>query len=188
MRKLVISTLSSLVPVEIKRAFQEIQNYFNQVNNEGGVTTADSLASGYYSKVQADGKYEVKSNKVTSLSGTSTDIQYPSAKLMFDQLALKEDLANKVTSISVESTDDQYPSAKLLYDQLELKEDVANKVTSLSDTSTNEEYPSAKAVYDELQAKSDVFLEYITGTSTPTGKSFTIRKYDDGTFDWEELI
>ena len=29
-------------------------------------------------------------NKVTSISGTSTDVQYPSAKLLYDQLALKE--------------------------------------------------------------------------------------------------
>lgn len=121
MRRLVISTLSSLVPVEIKRAFQDIQAYFNQVNNEGGVTTNDNLTGNYYSKTQADGKYEVKSNKVTSLSGTSTDIQYPSAKLTYDQLALKENLVNKVTSISGASTNTQYPSAKLLYDQLALK-------------------------------------------------------------------
>ena len=34
---------------------------------------------------------EVTSNKVTSISGASTDIQYPSAKLVYDQLALKVD-------------------------------------------------------------------------------------------------
>ena len=32
------------------------------------------------------------SNKVTSLSASSTDTQYPSAKLLYDQLALKADV------------------------------------------------------------------------------------------------
>jgi hypothetical protein len=36
-------------------------------------------------------QYEVHSNKVTSLSASSTDAQYPSAKLTYDQLALKQD-------------------------------------------------------------------------------------------------
>ena len=53
-------------------------------------------------------------------------MQYPSAKLLYDQLALKEDALNKVTSISSLSTDIEYPSAKLVYDQLALKQ---NKVT-----------------------------------------------------------
>jgi len=35
-------------------------------------------------------------NKVTSISGASTDTQYGSAKLLFDQLALKADLAGSV--------------------------------------------------------------------------------------------
>ncbi len=32
---------------------------------------------------------EASSNKVTAVSGSSTDVQYPSAKLLYDQLALK---------------------------------------------------------------------------------------------------
>jgi len=38
---------------------------------------------------------ENAANKVTSVSGASTDTQYPSAKLAYDQLALKEATANK---------------------------------------------------------------------------------------------
>lgn len=30
-------------------------------------------------------------------------------------------------------------------------------------------------------------VEYITGTTTPTGLKFRIVKYDDGTLGWEEL-
>jgi predicted RecA/RadA family phage recombinase len=37
---------------------------------------------------------EVTTNKVTSLSGASTDVQYPSAKLVYDQLALKAPLSS----------------------------------------------------------------------------------------------
>ncbi len=58
---------------------------------------------------------EDSSNKVTSLSSASTNTQYPSAKLVYDQLALKENLANKVTSVDENSTDAQYPTAKCLH-------------------------------------------------------------------------
>lgn len=71
---------------------------------------------------------ENTSNKVTSLSASSTDTQYPSAKLVYDQLALKEAIANKVTSLSSSSTNTQYPSAKLVYDQLALKLNIADLV------------------------------------------------------------
>lgn len=42
----------------------------------------------------AESGAEVTTNKVTSLSGASTDVQYPSAKLAYDQLALKAPLAS----------------------------------------------------------------------------------------------
>ena len=64
---------------------------------------------------------EDKSNKVTSISSSSTHAQYPSAKLMYNQLGTKENSSNKVTSVSSSSTDAQYPSAKLMYDLLALK-------------------------------------------------------------------
>lgn len=40
---------------------------------------------------------EQTSNKVTSISSSSTDTQYPSAKLLYDQLALKQDASTAVT-------------------------------------------------------------------------------------------
>jgi hypothetical protein len=43
---------------------------------------------------QVAGSYEVTSNKVTSISGASTDVQYPSAKLLYDQLLLKLNTTN----------------------------------------------------------------------------------------------
>lgn len=41
---------------------------------------------------------ENSANKVTSISGASTHTQYNSAKLLYDQLALKEDIVNKNAS------------------------------------------------------------------------------------------
>lgn len=43
--------------------------------------------------------YELLSNKVTSISVWSTDIQYPSAKLLYDQLLLKQDSLQSWTNI-----------------------------------------------------------------------------------------
>ena len=43
---------------------------------------------------------EAVANKVTSISESSTDTQYPSAKLLYDQLALKQGLSNSLTSIA----------------------------------------------------------------------------------------
>jgi len=43
-------------------------------------------------------------NKVTSLSGSSTDTQYPSAKLVYDQLAGKQPTGNYITLASLSSS------------------------------------------------------------------------------------
>ena len=72
---------------------------------------------------------ENTSNKVTSLSSSSTDTQYPSAKCVYDTLLgnvnytlgefLKvQYLSDKVTSLSSQSTNNQYPSAKCVYDHI----------------------------------------------------------------------
>ena len=73
-------------------------------------------------------QYQAK-NLVTSISSSSTDTQYPSAKCVYDALAADELIisglatdmevkSNKVTSISSSSTDTQYPSAKCVYDAI----------------------------------------------------------------------
>ena len=95
-------------------------------NNLTYSTSTTTYALSAYQGYILDQNKENVSNKVTSVSSASTDVQYPSAKLLYDQLALKEDALNKVTSISSLSTDIEYPSAKLVYDQLALKQ---NKVT-----------------------------------------------------------
>lgn len=108
-------------------------------------------------------------NKVTSLSSGSTDTQYPSAKLTYDQLALKENLTNRRASFQVTPDDTHYITEKLAYDQLLLKEDKTNKVTSISGSSTDVQYPTAKLLFDQLALKLNVsakalFSDINTGT------------------------
>ncbi|MBO4683251.1 MAG: hypothetical protein J5611_01585 [Alphaproteobacteria bacterium] len=57
------------------------------------IPTTGAVAGAISAAITAEslGKYEQSVNKVTSLSGSSTDTQYPSAKLVYDQLALKQD-------------------------------------------------------------------------------------------------
>lgn len=72
---------------------------------------------------------ENAANKVTSVTSTSTDTQYPSAKAMYTALAGKqaslgytaEDAANKTQTIDADSTDTQYPSAKAVHLALDSK-------------------------------------------------------------------
>lgn len=114
---------------------------------------------------------EAKANKVTSLSSSSTDTQYPSAKLVYSQLTTKEATSNKSTSISSASTNTQYPSAKAVYDYAETK---ASKTNSISSSSTNTEYPSAKAVYTYGEAKANKTASLSsasTNTQYPTAKA-----------------
>ena len=87
------------------------------------------------------------SNKVTDISSSSTDDQYPSAKAVYGELNQFEKASNKVTGISSSSTDTQYPSAKAVYNTFEK---ASNKVTSISSSSTGDQYPSAKLVYSYL--------------------------------------
>lgn len=129
---------------------EDVSNKENSVINTSTTKypTVNLLRSGLSAKQDALGfTPENVANKVTSISGSSTDTQYPSAKLVYDQLAGKqptgsylvasditgkEDSSNKVTSISGASTDAQYPSAKLVYDQLAGKQPTGSYLTSLN--------------------------------------------------------
>jgi hypothetical protein len=110
--------------------------------------TADSpnpvTSDGIYQALQAIdlSACEKIVNKVTSINAQSTDVQYPTAKLLYDSLqalsgiyaaivhthvaaditnlstvlSVYELLSNKVAAVDAQSTDDQYPTAKLLFD------------------------------------------------------------------------
>lgn len=49
-----------------------------------GVSDSNLLAFGQQFKTKTDAAYEAKTNKVTALSSSSTDTQYPSAKCVYD--------------------------------------------------------------------------------------------------------
>ena len=57
------------------------------VNNTKVNNLKTSLDNAYASKSHTHTGYESSSNKVTSLSSSSTDTQYPSAKSVYDTLA-----------------------------------------------------------------------------------------------------
>lgn len=119
---------------------------------------------------------EDNSNKVTSISSSSTDDQYPSAKCVYDQLDAKlsveqyeedeEVIAASLNDLNSRLNDKQ----PLLVSGTNIKtinntsllgsgnitinadtsacEMLTNKVTSLSSSSTDTQYPSAKCMYD----------------------------------------
>lgn len=131
----------SEILINVSTSVDEQTKYVYFTDSQIVTYTADdddwvySSTSDMASKTYVDTGLALKedvSNKVTSISGSSTDTQYPSAKLVYDQLALKEVLSNKVTSISGSSTDTQYPSAKLVYDQLATKQATINSGNKLS--------------------------------------------------------
>lgn len=61
-------------------------------------STAGSLSAADKVRVDSIPLLERKSNKVITISGSSTDIQYPSAKLLYDQLATKEPIITSGTT------------------------------------------------------------------------------------------
>lgn len=99
---------------------------------------------------------EDASNKVTSLSSSSTDTQYPSAKLVYDELDKKLDAADVPTKTSDLTNDGaDGTNAFITAQDITGKEDSSNKVTSLSASSTDTQYPSAKLTYDQLALKAN---------------------------------
>lgn len=54
------------------------------------------------------------SNKVTSISGSSTDTQYPSAKLLYDQLATKQATINSGNKLSADYVNDTSTTNKFV--------------------------------------------------------------------------
>jgi len=58
--------------------------------------------------------FEALANKVTSISGASTDIQYPSAKLLYDQLAGKQAQLNGTGFVKASGTTISYDNSTYL--------------------------------------------------------------------------
>ena len=120
---------SVTLPVYVKAdgTVATITSYQGKAATAGTADKAKADING----AQIDTTYEKLSNKVTTLSATSTDTQYPSAKAVYTELGKKqaalgyaaENAGNKVTALSATSTNTQYPGAKLVYDELAKKVD-----------------------------------------------------------------
>ena len=83
---------------------------------------------------------EDASNKVVSMDSNSTNIQYPSAKSVYDALSGKENSSNKKTTLTGnESRNDFYPTTKAVADALSGKAPAATAFT-FDTTTTNVVY------------------------------------------------
>lgn len=98
---------------------------------------------------------EHTSNKTQIINDESLDIEYPSAKAVYNELADKE---KKITEISktmtemVKVVDSQGQDINHLFNDVEYR---GNKTLVIDSSCNDSEYPSAKAVYNELIKKVD---------------------------------
>jgi len=109
--KNVVTDANGNIVVEDKPA---IPTKTSQLTNDSNFLTSHQDISGK----------ENTSNKVTSISSSSTDTQYPSAKLLYDQLQLKQ---NSASLAAVATSGD--------YNDLDNQPSIPSKVTDLSDES-----------------------------------------------------
>lgn len=116
-------------------------------------------------------------NKVTSLSGSSTDVQYPSAKLTYDQLALKANLAGAAFTGDISST------GKITGRTIKNTQSVTTATTFTHNcTSYQEGKITALA--------SDLTVAAPTGTPVD-GEKFILRMKDNGTnrtITWDSIF
>ena len=106
---------------------------------------------------------EATSNKVTSISSSSTDAQYPSAKLLYDQLALKQATLNSGTNIKTINGNSILGSGNIV---IESGSNIDVDDT-LSTTSTNP--VQNKVITTELNKK----IEGITSNNVITALGYT---------------
>lgn len=135
-----------IIPVTNLSDFNDDLNYITSVDTssfDSGISVSNMETSSVYSNGNFVSQYnfnrtvnedigdlwdsiqnkEDQSNKVTSLSSTSTDTQYPSAKAVYDSLDAKEDESNKVSSWNSTTNNIRYPTEKLVKDSLDGKAD-----------------------------------------------------------------
>lgn len=94
-------------------------------------------------------KEDVK-NKTQSLTQTSTDYQYPSAKVVYNNLILKQDKANLKTSLT--DSDTEYPSCKAV--KTTTDELAKRDLTNLTDEGKTRLLGAAMPDYKKAQDRS----------------------------------
>ncbi len=115
-------------------------------------TLATSKISGLDTALAAK---EVTSNKVTTLSSSSTDTQYPSAKVVYTELAKKQNTLTIDSSLSSSSTNPV--QNKVINTALAAKEASANKLktgdtTTIGDSNKDTLYPTIGRVTAEIDS------------------------------------
>jgi hypothetical protein len=111
---------------------------------------------------QASGSYELSTNKVTSISGASTDTQYPSAKLVYDQLALKAALISPTFATSI--TGSYLTASEMLITDADKKIVSAPVATYPSLTELSYIKGLSSAIQTQLNAKAPSANPTFTGT------------------------
>ena len=117
---------------------------------------------------------EKTSNKVTSMSSSSTDEQYPSAKAVYDISNTFEKTSNKVIGIDKLSTHDEYPSAKAVYNVLNqfLSYNSPEWKNTLFDTAMWYFYEGANTVADNLPTPHCIVLVFRKSVSRGVAFAF----------------
>lgn len=128
------------------------------ITDDSGITSTDiTTALGYTP--------ENVTNKVVSLSSSSTDTQYPSAKLVYDQLALKQPLISSTAMLSSDLVDDTNKTHKFA-----TSAQLTQISTNTGDISTiNGKIPSAATTTNQLADKSFVNSSISTNTANFIG-------------------
>lgn len=161
-------TSSSTNPVTSGGVYTALSNKQNILTFDSSPTqdgTNPVTSGGVYSAL--NGKEET-SNKITTVSSTSTDTEYPSAKAVYNRY--KQNLDNisslntrlttaegNISSVQTQANTTQSSlnttnsNVSALQTTMQTKESTSNKVTSISSGSTDVEYPTAKCVYDAIQ-------------------------------------
>lgn len=145
--------------------------------------------------ISVEGK-ENAENKTSTLSSSSTDTQYPTAKAVWDLISVKEDKSNKITALGNNPTDTQYPSAKLVKT---ITDGLLNVTTvNITDTSCNNYsgklmFAYGNNVSDKPSSAANGYLINIPHSIQPTkynkqfwinrtGGSMFVREMEDGTW------
>lgn len=145
-------------------------------------------ASNYYTKEQMDvllsGK-EVKSNKVTSIGGGSTDTQYPSAKAVNTALGNKADKEDTYTKEEVDSMDDE--SVKSMQYDAESNSIVYEKNDGLTNVSLAEIQAKGENVatsYQKEMLDEIEWVAYCPSGYPNVGQSTVVEAADDSYSYW----
>jgi hypothetical protein len=152
---------------------QDALTFSTDIETDKASTTKISAIKTFYDWAVA--KFLLATKLVTSWSGTPSDENIPSEKLVYDELVnldankydknavdlllgAKEDITNKSSNIDTDKTSTtKYANVKAIYDWAVGKFiDLTKIVTTWAATPSNDNIPSEKLVKDSLNLKADI--------------------------------